>query len=865
VSAPGLLLRRRLALAAPAALFSAWALLYTVSLLLAAQPQSQVELGFTSDFRVAEQALVVTEVSAASPAQQAGLAPGDRIVAVDGLAIENDRVQPDAWMRHKAGDRVRLIVRRRGIGSPLVLTGTFRWSAVFGDATYIAKQVQTSYPVPFVVIGIAVLFLRLEDRNAWLLALLFGSFATIQEFPGGFDAMAPSLRPVLFAYRALWLGLLGALFYGFFAVFPARSPIDRRVPWLKWVGVAVGLTFGLPALVEGPLRLPAPLAALVGDNVSVALPRYYELLFLTLGLVSLAGNYAAARDPQALRRIRVVFWGTVVGLTPGLVAYAAQLFAHVAAGSTLDTFIAGALYLIPLSFAYAVVRHRVLDIPVLLRRSARYLLVQRGFTIVLSLASIGLTLGFGAWVAPRLISRVPLTPASGVALGAVFGTVLLWGGAQVHRRVSARIDRAFFRAAYDAQLIFEDLAEQLRFVTSRRDLAVLLQRHLDTALKPRFLVVYLPGEGPRFDAVSDDVPAGLESLSADLPIVVEVAGRGSPLETSVAAEVALGLSMPPGPSAPARESADPECLVPILTHDRRLLGLVLVGPRRSEEPYSRDDTRLLTGVAGQAGIALENIRLAEEIAARLERERREAREMDIAREVQRRLLPQNPPVLRTLTCAAQCLQARSVGGDFFDFIDLGSTRAGFVLADVSGKGVHAALLSASLQALLRSQCATALRDPVAMLALVNGMLFRSTAPQHYATVFFAVYDDETRHFTYVCCGHNPPICLRNTGTVERLRTTAPAVGLFEEWAGAAGDILLGPGDVVVVFSDGVTDATQADLEFGEARLVAELEANPTASPEDMVSRILESVQAFSTGQQFDDLTLLVVRGREAAA
>ncbi len=683
--------RRRLLLAVPAALFAAWALLYTGSLLVAAQSETEVELGFNSDFRVAEHALALTEVFKGSPAEQAGLRPGDRIVAIDGRSLETDTVQPEEWLKHRAGDRVRLTVQRPGTGLPLVLTGTFRWRSPFGDAGYLVRRVQNSYPVPFVVVGLVVLFLRLDDRNAWLLALLFGSFATIPGFPGGFDGVAPPLRPILVAYRALWLSLLGALFYGFFAVFPARSPLDRRMPWLKWVGVGVGLSVGLPALGDGTLRLPPPIETVVGVGFSRGLSSYYELAGLTLGLASLAGSYLVARDAQSLRRIRVVFWGTIVGLTPGLTAYAAQLFAGVAAGPTLDPFINGALYLIPLSFAYAVARHRVLDVPVLLRRSARYLLVQRGFTFLLSLVSIGLTLAFAAWVVPGVQRHLPVTATSGIALGAMFGTALLWTGSQVHRRVSGRIDRAFFRAAYDAELILGDLVAQLRVVTSPSDLARLLTRHLAAALNPSFLVVYLPASNGRFDAVSGDAPPGLESLAPDLPAVTEVAASGRPIETVV--QGALAAESPSGDRvAPVDAAADAECLVPIPAHDRALLGLILLGPRRSGEPYSGNDRRLLTGVAGQAGLALENIRLGDEVATRLDAERRALREMEIASDVQRKLLPGAPPVMRTLSCAAHCIQARAVGGDCYDYLELENGLVGLVLADVSGKGVHAALL-----------------------------------------------------------------------------------------------------------------------------------------------------------------------------
>jgi serine phosphatase RsbU (regulator of sigma subunit) len=304
---------------------------------------------------------------------------------------------------------------------------------------------------------------------------------------------------------------------------------------------------------------------------------------------------------------------------------------------------------------------------------------------------------------------------------------------------------------------------------------------------------------------------------------------------------------------------NPDYLVPMLSRDGRLSGLLVLGPRRSEEPYSGEDKRLLASVASQAATAMENIRLAQEIADRMERERRVAREMEIAKEVQLRLLPQTGPRMKTMEAAARCIQARSVGGDYYDFLDLGADRAGLVLADVSGKGVHAALLVANLQAYLRSQSAITPRDPVRVLDQVNRILWKSTAAQHYATLFFGVYDDAARQLSYVNCGHNPPLCLRQDGSVERLAATATVIGLFEQWECSLGILQLAPGDLLAIFSDGVTEEARDDEEFGEQRLIDELQSTRERPLDEIITGVFESVQRFSPDKQSDDLTLLVAR------
>jgi len=763
----------------------------------------------------------------------------------------------NAYAPYKPGDSVQITVARPGSANLVALTGVFRrrTSSFQGGGLpeVFARQVRRATPIPFVVVGLIILFLRLEDPMAWLLALLFASYTSTTGFPDNFAQLAPAVWPFITAYEALFYGLFAPLFYWFFALFPRRSPLELRVPWLKWLALAIGLGIGLPGLRTGRLQFPRPLTKLLGDAAAQNIVVVYVLGFLTLGLVSLALNYLRATDPEARRKIRVIFWGNLVGLGPRLLEVAARSFFGFQTPDWLDVALVAVGFLIPLSIAYAVVKHRVLEIPVLLKRSARYVLVQRGFTILLSLSSLGLVLLFALSFPRYLHAAADVAQPSGIALGAIFGTALLWGGSQVHRQVRARIDRAFFRSAYDARLILEDLAEEARAATDRGQLARLLERHISEALHPSSLTVYLRGNGDQLHAVSGAPPAGLETISAELPILANLARRARPWEFLAAGEN--------GVDASALMPLHPECLVPVLGHGGRLEGLLVLGARLSEEPYSGDDKRLLASVAAQAGTAHENIQLAEEIAERMEAERRVAREMEIAKDVQSRLLPQAPPVLKNLDSAGQCIQARSVGGDYFDFLDLGPGRVGFVLADVSGKGVHAALLMANLQAHLRSQSGIAPDDPARLLEQVNRMMWKSTAPQHYATLFFASYDDGTRRLSYVNCGHNPPILLRQDGAVERLPPTATVIGLFEKWQSTVPQVELASGDLLAIFSDGVTEATRGDEEFGEARLLHELKAASRLPVDEIITAIFTRVQQFNTGPQYDDLTLLVARAR----
>jgi catechol 2,3-dioxygenase-like lactoylglutathione lyase family enzyme len=233
----------------------------------------------------------------------------------------------------------------------------------------------------------------------------------------------------------------------------------------------------------------------------------------------------------------------------------------------------------------------------------------------------------------------------------------------------------------------------------------------------------------------------------------------------------------------------------------------------------------------------------ESMEQRREAERRSAHEMEIARQVQAGLFPQRRPALETVEYAGACTQARQVGGDYYDFLDLGPGRLAMVVGDISGKGIGGALLMANLQASVRSQYAMALEDIPRLLASVNRGLCDNTPETNYATLI-----------------HLPGLLLHRDGTVDRLESTATVLGLFCSWTCGVGEIDVAPGDILALYSDGVTEAVSDDgLEFGEEGLLEALRAEQSAPVGDLVERTIERVRLFSGSEQEDDVTLVVAR------
>jgi len=254
------------------------------------------------------------------------------------------------------------------------------------------------------------------------------------------------------------------------------------------------------------------------------------------------------------------------------------------------------------------------------------------------------------------------------------------------------------------------------------------------------------------------------------------------------------------------------------------------------------------------------------LAQRQETERRAAQEIEIAKQVQARLFPQIHPQAKTLEYAGLCLQARQVGGDYFDFLDLGQQRLGLVIGDVSGKGIAAALLMANLQANLRSQCVLALTHPELFLRSVNRHFYENTVDSAYASLFFAEYDDASRRLRYANCGHLSGLILRRDNACWRLNSTGTLLGLFPDWDCKFAEFELAPGDLLTLYTDGVTEAlNDRGEEFGEENLIQRLRDYRDQSCQAAVEGITNEVRGLSPTDQQDDITLILAKCRPQAA
>lgn len=315
------------------------------------------------------------------------------------------------------------------------------------------------------------------------------------------------------------------------------------------------------------------------------------------------------------------------------------------------------------------------------------------------------------------------------------------------------------------------------------------------------------------------------------------------------------------PELEALRDAGARMAVPLRTK-KDVVGILILGAPQDRESYSADDKALLASSADVLALMIENARLTERT---LEQERLR-RDLALAAEVQKRLLPPAPPSNTLGSLAAFTVPARTVGGDYYDFLDLGDARIGIAVADVSGKGIAAALVMSVVQASLRVLSTEGGLKVSDLAAKMNAFLHQSTGANKYATFFYAQVDEPRRQLRYVNAGHNPPYLVRQTaGDVEitELKEGGTVLGLFPSMVYDEARVDLQPGDLVVAFTDGVTEAVNtAGEEFGEERLKRLLADSVGATAQEVSARLSAGVRDWiGAAEQHDDVTVVVLAVR----
>ena len=762
----------------------------------------------------------------------AGMQVGDVIEGIDYEAIRNPRHAAELLQSKKVGDHVPYLFRRgdRVLTADLEL-GSTRMTSVRIYLVYCALG------LIYFLAGTHVFWrnpMLVPARLFYLLCTLFLLYF-----------FSASERSVYYYWSDLFVRNIGTfaslmvppLFLHFFLVFPQRRTLISRHRWVTPLLYLLPSAFYLSFTRE---QFFGSRAATIGPGEQMALGMYF-----TAGLASLVSIYLSSHDTTLRQRVKFLTVGTVLGTLPFLVF-------NIALGKLLgreDLALLGAvpMVLVPISFGYTIARYRLMDIEVIIRRSLIY--------AVLTAVVVGAYL-----VLVVVVGNVVLD-ASGQSsqLVAIVATLLIAAAfAPARERIQGFLERRFFREKHDLQQALQDLAKAIPHTLETPALLELVSSRLRALLHPTVLH-FLPAE-------NDDLVLAVNGTRQSLPHCSELARQrgGAITPETIGGELArLERSGDTTRAAQHDRTRDEaqclrdhgvELLVPAFAADR-LVGALALGPKRSEVAYDGAELEVLQIVAGQMGVQLENSRLYREA---VERQRLEE-ELAVARSIQQRLLPSDVPRLEGFELAAYNEPSAQVSGDYFDFVDFGNC-CGLVIADVSGKGLPASLLASNLQASIRA-LATAESQPGSILTAVNHSLYESTDAERFATAFLACLDPRQGQLTYSSAGHNPPLLRRHDGRIEWLDVGATPLGAFPGVEYDADVIRLDPGDRLVLFTDGVTEAADPQGEFfGEEGLERVVQAHPDADAQSLLAAIREAVEAHCAGLGVgDDMTLIVVR------
>jgi len=461
-----------------------------------------------------------------------------------------------------------------------------------------------------------------------------------------------------------------------------------------------------------------------------------------------------------------------------------------------------------------------------------------------------------------------------------------WLHTLIKGRLLPRLERYFSPAPYDEHRILFDLGQEARTAQSIDQLYESIAARISESFEAGYVSIftredesgdYLCRVSPALQfgggGSADDQAKTPPKLSRDAFVVKRLNSLSIPLVIE-AAELetwtqAFNFASPAVREARQRERETlrrikAHLLVQIRTKDR-LSGVLSLSLRRGQFPYSVADRETLMSVAGQLALVIENARLAERMVA----EERLRRELALAAEVQRRLLPERPPEGLAVELAGFCQPARGVGGDYYDFIKFDNQRLGVAIADVAGKGIAAALLMSTVQATLRSLSAggngqgSANGSLADMVATLNRLLCNSTRGANYVTFFYAQFDPATQRLAYVNAGHNPPFFFRANPSRDFRSLTSGGmfVGMFEHCGYEQEVVQMQPGDVLIAFTDGLSEAlNEQDEEFDEERIKEALAATAHLSVNEIRDELVRRVKEWiASAPQHDDLTFIVMK------
>jgi serine phosphatase RsbU (regulator of sigma subunit) len=797
-----------------------------------------------------------------SPAEKAGIKPGECVQGIGKRMVNTISDASAELRRHKIGEVVGYLVLKGAcpaqpasvdVPRPELRNVRVQLSSErLGGKTYLYAVVVGFL---FFLIGLFVLIRVPQERSAqifFLLCNLFLIFFVCRLRPASYwwiDNLVQNTGTVS-------LFLLPAVFLHFFLVFPSPKRFHFAKPdeWTgdpppQWKRRLQEFLSTSPALLYLLYAIP-PFVFLYdvfrqvqGEKVTVlsGAPLSSWILlgdYLVLGLAALAHSAFTLEDPRERRQAFHVFVGTILGTVPFVL-----FFIVLPSAFGIDEY---AFYgiipmiLIPLTFAYAIVRFQMLNVRVIVRRTFLYAATT---AVLLGLYALVVALANLVFASSRL-SASPLFNFGFFLVGISLFEVM-------RRRLQAPLDKLFFREKFDYQAALLEMSEA---ITGELDLgriadyltsSVAATMRLDKAsIWLRDRDGWLERRGRREERLSP---------TAAIRRVLRQEGKPSDLR-----EMSLHFADDESEAFRERLLEDGFQLLVPLVYRERLMGILALREKLSGERFDRDDQSLLSTLANQSALAIETALLHDEMTRQAELKR----DLEIARDIQTSLLPRNVPEIPGFSFFGGSIPARVVGGDFYDFIPFEDDRVGVVIGDVSGKSVPASLLMVASKEIVYSRALTT-SDPGQLFQESNRRIY-SIKRRMFVSLGFFLLDGRSMSLRYAIGGQPLPILIRSGDGGPRL-IEAPEhrlpLGAFREVAYDTVELFLKKGDLLFFYTDGLTEAMDGSMvPYGEERLMASMEARKGDGLEALAQGVLSDIRDHVAGaEQYDDMTFLFLR------
>lgn len=664
----------------------------------------------------------------------------------------------------------------------------------------------------------------------------------------------------------LWELFFPQLLY-FSLLFPSERPIIKKFPKIFYLiylphvfHFIVIIIFRSPESILSLINIPQTDTALkillqplsiVLNILLTSISVFYEfhvnffalinLIYVVLAIYIMYRGYQSLTTPRTKKQVALVLWG--IRASVGLYAIAfllPKLFPIRTSDTVIYFFTMLALLIGTGSIAWSIIKYQFLDI------SSR---ISRGFLFSICsglMISIFLIIFFQLKkLLPELLGfDVPIIEVLFIILA-----VVLFEPAQ--KLIQNILNKLFGRDKSDYQTVLESLSHDILTIMELDKLKEKITTTLTESMMLENVHMIIENSSGDFevDCVQNEEFKQFTFLKNNefitimrkLDAVVGIEEILSQISDSEEKQIINRLNC--------------YLLMP-LSHRGDLNGILCLGNKLTRTTFSAEDASLLNVLSDQIAIALENIELYKEKLIKQHIEE----EISVAREIQQMLLPHQIPKGLNFEISAMNIPSKEVGGDYYDFVQFDERHIGIAIGDIAGKGIPGAILMSNLQAAFRAS-AWQYSDPVNVMNKINNQIVKTTSPEKYATFFYGIFDAQKLNFTFTNAGHNFPIIKKLNGEHFYLSEGGLIIGVQPDFQYRSATIKLSPGDTLVFYTDGLTEALNLNVEeFGEKKLVNIILDFPFRTAEELKNIIYEEMMRFTEGTaQYDDLTLIVLR------